>query len=56
MELTIRETGDLNPASRFHGRAREQNTVLHAGGLAKCVPATYEMHPYKILEVYEKTD
>lgn len=45
------------PKSRWGGCIREQDHVLGGEGVSMAIPATYDRHPFKILDiVYEETE
>ena len=40
----------LNGGGTWQGVTREQNYVLSGAGISMSIPATYDKHPFKILE------
>lgn len=45
------------PKSKWGGCIREQDYVLGGDGVSMALPATYDRHPFKIMEVlYEDKD
>jgi hypothetical protein len=45
------------PKSRWGGDCiREQDYVLGVEGISMSIPATYDRHPFKIMEIVYETD